>query len=126
MNSFVYVIKCVNSWDFDVFAFSRDAQGSPLKYLAYHLLSINGCLHKFRVPFRTIEKLLTQLEFGYTRCAAFIQYNACFFHAFFSSRNGNPYHNNVHAADVLQTTNWFLTQTGLKVWWYSPISKFEC
>ena len=30
-------------------------------------------------------------------------------------RNGNPYHNNLHAADVLQTTHWFLTQAGLKV-----------
>ena len=32
-----------------------------------------------------------------------------------SSRNGNPYHNNLHAADVLQTTNWFITQAGFKV-----------
>ena len=30
-------------------------------------------------------------------------------------RNGNPYHNNLHAADVLQTTHWFISQAGLKV-----------
>ena len=30
-------------------------------------------------------------------------------------RNSNPYHNNLHAADVLQTTHWFLAQAGLKV-----------
>ena len=29
--------------------------------------------------------------------------------------NGNPYHNNIHAADVLQTTHWMISQTGLKV-----------
>ena len=40
-------------------------------------------------------------------------------------RNCNPYHNNLHAADVLQTTHWFLAQAGLKVntvstpHWYS-------
>lgn len=30
-------------------------------------------------------------------------------------RNSNPYHNNLHAADVLQTTHWFISQAGLKV-----------
>ena len=30
-------------------------------------------------------------------------------------RNSNPYHNNLHAADVLQTTHWFVSQAGLKV-----------
>ena len=30
-------------------------------------------------------------------------------------RNGNPYHNNLHASDVLQTTHWFISQAGLKV-----------
>ena len=29
---------------------------------------------------------------------------------------GNPYHNNLHAADVLQTTHWMISQTGLKDW----------
>lgn len=31
-------------------------------------------------------------------------------------RNSNPYHNNLHAADVLQTTHWFISQAGLKSW----------
>ncbi len=29
--------------------------------------------------------------------------------------NGNPYHNNMHACDVLQTVNYFITQTGFDV-----------
>ena len=31
------------------------------------------------------------------------------------ARLGNRYHNNLHAADVLQTTHWFISQSGLKV-----------
>ena len=30
-------------------------------------------------------------------------------------QNGNPYHNNMHACDVLQTTHYFISQTGLAV-----------
>jgi hypothetical protein len=31
------------------------------------------------------------------------------------SHNGNPYHNNLHACDVLQTVHYFIAQTGLAV-----------
>ena len=37
-------------------------------------------------------------------------------------RNGNPYHNNLHAADVLQTTHWFISQAGLKVIFLKPLT----
>ena len=37
-------------------------------------------------------------------------------------RLGNRYHNNLHAADVLQTTHWFISQSGLKV----KFSNFCC
>ena len=30
--------------------------------------------------------------------------------------NGNPYHNNLHAADVLASSHWIISQTGLKDW----------
>lgn len=29
--------------------------------------------------------------------------------------HNNPYHNNLHACDVLQTTHYFISQTGLAV-----------
>ena len=35
---------------------------------------------------------------------------------FGAHRNGNPYHNNLHATDVLQTTHWLISQTGVKDW----------
>jgi calcium/calmodulin-dependent 3',5'-cyclic nucleotide phosphodiesterase len=49
-----------------------------------------------------LEAMLNHVEAGYTA-------------------NGNPYHNNMHACDVLQTTHYFISQTGLAV---SPSIKF--
>ena len=43
-----------------------------------------------------LETMLNHVEAGYTN-------------------NGNPYHNNMHACDVLQTTHYFISQTGLAV-----------
>jgi len=33
------------------------------------------------------------------------------------SRHKNPYHNNLHGADVVQTVHYMLCQTGLMVIW---------
>ena len=59
--------------------------------------------------------MLGHLEWGYARYLSWIPIFpdkgmtvVCF-------RNSNPYHNNLHAADVLQTTHWFISQAGLKV-----------
>merc|ERR1719193_1194499 len=82
----------VDNWNFDVFSFAKASKGSPLIFLGYHLLQKHGCLHKYKIPPSTLETLLSHLEIGYTR-------------------NGNPYHNNLHASDVLQTTHWFISQT---------------
>ena len=43
-----------------------------------------------------LETMLQHLETGY-------------------KSNSNPYHNNLHACEVLQTTNYFISQTGLSV-----------
>ena len=50
----------------------------------------------FQIPPSMLETMLHHLEVGY-------------------SAKGNPYHNNLHACDVLQTTNYFISQTGLSV-----------
>ena len=54
-----------------------------------------GCCHKYKIPPSLLETLLGHLEVGY-------------------HKNGNPYHNNLHATDVLQTTHWLISQTGVK------------
>lgn len=54
-------------------------------------------IHKFKVPPLTLETFLNKIEEGYCRFR-------------------NPYHNNLHAADVAQTVHHILCQTGLMHW----------
>lgn len=53
-------------------------------------------LVNFQINLQTIENFLNRVEQGYLRY-------------------GNPYHNNLHAADVAQTVHYMLCQTGLMV-----------
>ena len=88
-------LQHVNDWNFGLFQFSKACHGSPLKFMGYHLLNQYGCCHKYKIPPSLLETLLGHLEVGY-------------------HKNGNPYHNNLHATDVLQTTHWLISQTGVK------------
>ncbi|KAJ0182093.1 hypothetical protein K1T71_002815 [Dendrolimus kikuchii] len=93
----VRVLKTLDEWSFDVFALHEAAGGAPVKYLGYELLNRYGMIHKFKVPPSILENFLSRIEDGY-----------CKFH--------NPYHNNLHAADVAQTVHYMLCQTGLMNW----------
>lgn len=93
----VRVLKTLDDWSFDVFALNEAASGQPIKYLGYDLLNRYGIIHKFKVPPTILEALLSRIEEGY-------------------SRHKNPYHNNLHAADVAQGVHYMLCQTGLMNW----------
>ncbi|XP_072937105.1 dual specificity calcium/calmodulin-dependent 3',5'-cyclic nucleotide phosphodiesterase 1 isoform X2 [Epargyreus clarus] len=93
----VRVLKTLDEWSFDVFALHEASAGAPVKYLGYELLNRYGMIHKFKVPPTILENFLSKIEEGY-----------CKFH--------NPYHNNLHAADVAQTVHYMLCQTGLMNW----------
>ncbi|KAF2357625.1 3'5'-cyclic nucleotide phosphodiesterase N-terminal [Trinorchestia longiramus] len=91
------VLKRVDCWDFDVFLLQETSNNTPLRCMSYELLNRYGLLHKFKVPPASLEAFLQQMEAGYNKFK-------------------NPYHNNVHAADVLQTMHYMLSQTGLMNW----------
>ncbi|XP_017763730.1 PREDICTED: calcium/calmodulin-dependent 3',5'-cyclic nucleotide phosphodiesterase 1A-like [Eufriesea mexicana] len=93
----VKVLKTLDDWSFDVFSLSEAAMGAPVKYLGYDLLNRYGMIHKFKVPATVLECFLGRVEEGYCR-------------------HRNPYHNNLHAADVAQTMHYILCQTGLMNW----------
>lgn len=80
-----------------MFALSDAANGAPVKYLGYDLLNRYGIIHKFKVPPATLEIFLNKIEEGYCKYK-------------------NPYHNNLHAADVAQTVHYILCQIGLMHW----------
>lgn len=87
----------MDDWSFDVFALADAANGQPVKYLGYDLLNRYGIIHKFKVPPATLEIFLVKIEEGYCKFK-------------------NPYHNNLHAADVAQTVHYILCQIGLMHW----------
>lgn len=93
----VRVLKTLDEWTFDVFALGEVAGGTPVKYIGYDLLNRYGIIHKFKVPPAVLEQFLARIEDGY-------------------QRHANPYHNNLHAADVCQTVHYMLCQTGLMNW----------
>ncbi|KAM7353263.1 phosphodiesterase 1c isoform 3-T4 [Cochliomyia hominivorax] len=93
----VKVLKTLDDWCFDVFALAEAANGQPVKYIGYDLLNRYGIIHKFKIAPATLETFLNRIEEGYCRYR-------------------NPYHNNLHAADVTQTVHHMLCQTGLMNW----------
>ncbi|RZF34677.1 hypothetical protein LSTR_LSTR002759 [Laodelphax striatellus] len=93
----VKILKLLDEWSFDVFQLNEAANGQPVKYLGYDLLNRYGILHKFKVNPQTMENFLNKIEEGYCKYK-------------------NPYHNNLHAADVAQSIHYMLCQTGLMNW----------
>lgn len=86
--------QTIDDWSFDQFALAAATNGQPIKYLGYDLLNRYGIIHKFKVAPTILEQFLMKIEDGYCRYQ-------------------NPYHNNLHAADVAQTIHYMLCQTGI-------------
>jgi len=80
-----------------VFAFSVASNEQVLKYLGYDLLNRYGFIHKFKIHQRRLDKFLAEMEAGYTKFR-------------------NPYHNNLHAADVTQSVHFILYHLGFASW----------
>lgn len=86
----------IEEWEFDVFELARLTSGRPLFFTSIAIFTRHELIRKFNVDENKLKRLLTVIEDGY------------------DSRN--PYHNSTHAADVLQTLNYFITKGGLSVY----------
>ncbi|XP_034475188.1 calcium/calmodulin-dependent 3',5'-cyclic nucleotide phosphodiesterase 1 isoform X3 [Drosophila innubila] len=93
----VKLLKNLDDWTFDVFALTEAASGQVIKYVAYDLLNRYGAMHKFKIAPGVLETFLHRVEEGYCRYR-------------------NPYHNNLHAVDVMQSMHYCLCNTGLMNW----------
>ncbi|KRJ97588.1 uncharacterized protein Dyak_GE12654, isoform B [Drosophila yakuba] len=93
----VRLLKNLDDWTFDVFALTEAASGQVVKYVAYELFNRYGSIHKFKIAPGILEAFLHRVEEGYCRYR-------------------NPYHNNLHAVDVMQTIHYCLCNTGLMNW----------
>ena len=82
------VLDKMDQWDFDVFALHDATNGHCLVVGGVHLMTTMGVLDKIPIPKDKLATYLQNVERGYVAA--------------------NPFHNAVHAADVMFTTNYFL------------------
>jgi hypothetical protein len=76
------------SWQWDAFAFVAGCHVRPLATLSLHLLRVSGLVEHFGLPLDSLAAWLGRVEEGYSAA--------------------HPYHNAIHAADVLQVCVWWL------------------
>ncbi|CAF3644230.1 unnamed protein product [Rotaria socialis] len=88
--------KTINEWTFDVFSVNEFTNGQSLRYVGFELMQRYNLPNKLHISMTALQSFLEQMENGY-------------------SKYKNPYHNLIHAADVLQTTYQIVYNSGLMV-----------
>ncbi|XP_011848024.1 dual specificity calcium/calmodulin-dependent 3',5'-cyclic nucleotide phosphodiesterase 1B isoform X5 [Macaca mulatta] len=86
--------KNLDLWCFDVFSLNRAADDHALRTIVFELLTRHNLISRFKIPTVFLMSFLDALETGY-------------------GKYKNPYHNQIHAADVTQTVHCFLLRTGM-------------
>lgn len=86
------LLRDVTNWSFDIFRVNVISGGNALCQLGYHLLHELAGSH-LQIEQATLVNFLLEIQRGYITT--------------------NPYHNAIHAADVMQTVNYFLIQPEL-------------
>jgi hypothetical protein len=83
----------IEDWDLNIFEVTDVTNSKPLFFVAYTLFQRHDLIKKFGIDDTKLRRFLAIIESGYD--------------------NKNPYHNSTHAADVIQTLNYFLSKGGL-------------
>jgi hypothetical protein len=105
MDKLEAALALANEWQFDAFALAEASGGHPLSTLAYYLFAKQGLLEHFSLKPAALARFLRRMEAGY---------------------RGNPYHNAVHAADVLQTLHCIVMRGGLMPGYVDPLFLMAC
>lgn len=98
-------LKNVDSWDFDMFTFSRITEGRPLLHLGLNLFQKHGLLDHFKLDILKLHKFLSQVESSY--------------------HLDNLYHNSIHAADVTQALQCLISDPIIYTY-LTPIEILSC
>lgn len=98
-------LALANEWQFDAFALAEASGGHPLSTLAYYLFMKQGLIEHFGLKPAALARFLRRMEAGY---------------------KNNPYHNAMHAADVLQTLHCIITRGGLMPGYVDPLHQMAC
>ncbi|XP_039602735.1 calcium/calmodulin-dependent 3',5'-cyclic nucleotide phosphodiesterase 1B-like isoform X2 [Polypterus senegalus] len=93
----LHCLRNIDRWNFDIFALNTASGDHALKTIVIELLTRHGLNSRFKIPIAFLISFLDALETGY-------------------NKHQNPYHNQMHAADVTQTVHCSLLATGLVHW----------
>ncbi|CAH8632235.1 unnamed protein product [Heterobilharzia americana] len=104
-NVLLFLKTGLDTWNFDVFGLNEASENHALKFVAFELLHKYNFINKFQINSTCLESLLIQLETGY-------------------SKYSNPYHNLVHAADVMQTCHMVIYMNDLRQNWLNDLDIF--
>tara|TARA_B110001452_G_scaffold263814_1_gene265818 strand:+ start:457 stop:2259 length:1803 start_codon:yes stop_codon:yes gene_type:complete len=99
------LLGAIHDWDMSVFEFWEQSQNSGLVVASFHLLNEYDLISKFKLSKPRLLCFLRKIQDGY--------------------RMANPYHNTLHALDVLLNTNYFLRQENIKRL-MSPLDHLAC
>lgn len=86
------VLEGFEHWNYDIFNLSTVTGGHPLTCAGFRVLEHHNLLERLDFPHNKVLKYLQAVEAGY---------------------NSNPYHNNIHATDVLLGTNYLICASGI-------------
>jgi hypothetical protein len=92
-----HVANClvkVDQWDFPIFELNECTSNHALFTLSIYLFKRYNLFEKLNIPLDIFSKCILALECGY--------------------RKDIPYHTSLHAADVLQATHYFCSQSNVK------------
>eukprot|EP00471_Norrisiella_sphaerica_P003777 CAMPEP_0184491028 /NCGR_PEP_ID=MMETSP0113_2-20130426/19458_1 /TAXON_ID=91329 /ORGANISM="Norrisiella sphaerica, Strain BC52" /LENGTH=488 /DNA_ID=CAMNT_0026875205 /DNA_START=852 /DNA_END=2318 /DNA_ORIENTATION=- len=87
------LLEKLDHWNFDVFEAEALTKGHGLLLLTITIFQRYNFIQKFNIDPIKLRNFVSQIEAGYIN---------------------NPYHNSVHASDVVRTTHYFLKVAGIK------------
>lgn len=99
------VLSHADEWQFDAFALERASNGRPLSVVGFYLLKHSGLVEKFQIDEARLARYLIRIEDGYP---------------------DNPYHNRVHASDVLRSMHVLMIRGGLNKYVLDDFSALSC
>ena len=79
-------------WSFDVFALSELTNGRPQFFAGKFVFKKHNLIEKFHLDSRKLQAFMDRIDEGY---------------------HDNPYHNNIHATDVVMSAHWLIVKGGL-------------
>ena len=103
---FALMERAAKDWTFSTFELDRATDGHALSCLAMHLIKRSGIERRLGLSPSRLAAFLVELESGYL--------------------SSNPYHNAVHAADVLRSMHRILHMGGLEFATADPVCLLAC